>query len=50
MKVSQLDQIKQGYEHGIYTVELLHQRLMAMNEVNNQLTRRHVDDSSMYVY
>jgi hypothetical protein len=33
MKVSQLDQIKQAYEQGICTVQLLKQRVNAMQEV-----------------
>jgi len=33
MKVSQLDQIKQAYEHGVYTVQLLTQRVNVMKQV-----------------
>lgn len=33
MKVSQLDQIKQAYEQGIYTIQLLTQRVNAMKQV-----------------
>jgi hypothetical protein len=33
MKVSQLDQIKQAYEHGVYTIQLLTQRINTMKQV-----------------
>jgi hypothetical protein len=36
MKVSQLDQIKQAFEQGVYTVQLLNQRVDAMREVEFQ--------------
>jgi len=36
MKVSQLDQIKQAYEQGVYTIQLLTQRV-------NTMKQKHVD-------
>ena len=37
MRVSQLEQIKQAFEDGIYTIALLTQRVDAMKQVNKDV-------------